>query len=74
MPLFVFAGRAPVLLTLVALTDEFWSGVAVVAAPEVEREQRQRLKFPPQNRSDSPFTRIRLLQEMYAGSSPAICH
>lgn len=23
-----------------ALTDEFWSGVAVVAAPEVEREQR----------------------------------
>ena len=27
-------------LALVALTDEFWSGVAVVAAPEVEREQR----------------------------------
>lgn len=40
MPLFLFAGRAPVLLALVALTDEFWSGVAVVAAPEVEREQR----------------------------------
>jgi MFS family permease len=28
------------MLALVALTDEFWSGVAVVAAPEVEREQR----------------------------------
>jgi MFS family permease len=28
------------LLALVALTDEFWSGVAVVAAPEIEREQR----------------------------------
>ncbi|HTV17403.1 MAG TPA: MFS transporter [Polyangiaceae bacterium] len=27
------------LLACVALTDEFWSGVAVVAAPEVEREQ-----------------------------------
>lgn len=27
------------MLALVALTDEFWSGVAVVAAPEVEREQ-----------------------------------
>src|SRR5262245_13794183 len=30
----------PWLLALVALGDEFWSGVAVVAAPEVEREQR----------------------------------
>lgn len=35
-----FGARTPLLLVLVALTDEFWSGVAVVAAPEVEREQR----------------------------------
>jgi hypothetical protein len=30
---------APLLLACVALTDEPWSGVAVVAAPDVEREE-----------------------------------